>query len=268
MTPALSPLKSVGLRTLATLAVLFPAIAASSELDIGGLRLGMTPDEARQALVEFGVAADKIQESRSKFWFMDGDKRHETPDFIDRMYGTSEVFENGKRVQRVGDSIELDFSPPPEGGRVVRITRTVVNFVDAPTVGSYRNALIEKYGPPDQTISSNPIWMRGPGKADCVTGAKGKGADAYVNAIYRRIQGRVSFEHLTNPRNIKGPDDCAIRLIYKLGSGDHLPAKRVTAELIDPGTWVKAQLAAMAVIDKQKTEAVKARDAGADKPKL
>lgn len=265
MTPALSPLKSVGLRTLATLAVLFPAIAASSELDIGGLRLGMSPDEARQALVAFGAAADKIQESRAKFWFMDGDNRHETPEFIDRMHGSNEVFKSGKRVS---DSIELDFSPPPEGGRVVRITRTVVNFVDAPTVGNYRNALVEKYGPPDQKISGNPIWMRGPGKADCVTGAKGKGADAYVNAIYRRIQGRVSLEHLTNPRNIKGPDDCAIRLIYKLGSGDDLPAKRVTAELIDPGAWVKAQLAAMAVIDKQQTEAVKARDAGADKPKL
>jgi hypothetical protein len=266
MIPPLSPLKSAGLCVLAILALLCPGIASSAdELDIAGLRLGMTPEQAREALLAFGAPADKIQESRSKFWFMDGDKRIETPDFIDRINGNNDVLKDGKWVT---DQIALDFAPPPEGGRVVRITRTIENYVDAPTVADYRKALTDKYGPPDQHISGNPVWMRGPGKADCVTGAKGKGADAYVNAIYRRIQGRVSLEHLVNPRLIKGPDDCAIRMSYKLGSGDTRPAKRVTAELIDPGTWVKAQLAAMAALEKQQAKAVEARDAGASKPKL
>lgn len=260
-----SSIKSTGLRALAILTLLIPALASSADLDIAGLRLGMTPDEARQALIAFGAPAEKIQESRAKFWFMDGDNRHETPDFIDRMNGSNDVLKNGRWVR---DGFELDFSPPPEGGRLVRITRNIENSVDAPTIGDYRSALVDKYGPPDQQISGNPIWMRGPGKADCVTGAKGKGADAYVNAIYVRIQGRVSLEHLANPRHIKGPDDCAVRLIYKFGIGDDRPAKRVTAELIDPGTWVKAQLAAMAEIEKQRTDAVRARDAGASKPKL
>ena len=93
------PLKSAGLCVLAILALLFPGIASSAEeLDIAGLRLGMTPDEARQALIAFGAPADKIQESRSKFWFMDGDKRIETPDFIDRINGNNDVLKDGKFV--------------------------------------------------------------------------------------------------------------------------------------------------------------------------
>lgn len=32
-----------------------PALATAAELDIAGLRLGMSPDEARQALIAFGA---------------------------------------------------------------------------------------------------------------------------------------------------------------------------------------------------------------------
>ena len=258
-------LKSAAVTVLTALLFTLPGLATAGDLDVAGLRLGMTPEEARQALIAFGAPADKIQESRSSFWFMDGDKRHETPDFIERINGNNDVLKDGKWIK---DQLELSFAPPPQGGRLVRIRRTIENYVDAPTIGVYRSALVEKYGPPDQNVSGNPVWMRGPGKADCVTGAKGKGADAYVNAIYRRIKGRVSLEHLVNPRVIKGPDDCAIRLSYKLGLGDNQPAKRVTAELIDPGTWVKAQLAAMEAIEKQQADAVETRNAGATKPKL
>jgi len=49
---------------------------------------------------------------------------------------------------------------------------------------------------------------------------------------------------------------------------DARPAKRVSAELVDPGSWVTAHLAAMASIEQQQQDAIKTRDAVASKPKL
>lgn len=55
---------------------------------------------------------------------------------------------------------------------------------------------------------------------------------------------------------------------YTIGTMDAQPAKRVSAELVDPGAWVKAHLAAMAEVARQQEAAVKTRDAGASKPTL
>jgi len=158
----------------------------------------------RQALIAYGVPTDKIQETRSKFWFMDGDKRHETPDFIDRINGNKDVLKEGRWVR---DAFELRFAPPPDGGGLMRIRRNVENSVDAPTAGDYRSALLAKYGPPDRNKSGNLVWLRGPGKGECKPRGKEDDGGAYVKGVYRSIQGRVSLEHPVNPREVRGPED-------------------------------------------------------------
>lgn len=263
--PALLSIRPPSLRLLAAITLFAPALATAAELDIAGLRLGMSPDEARQALIAYGVPTDKIQEARASFWFMDGDKRHETAEFIDRINGNKDVLKDGRWVR---DAFELRFAPPPEGGALVRIRRQVENSVDAPTAGDYRSALQAKYGPPDQDKFGVLLWMRGPGKGECKPQGKGDDGGAYVKGVYRSIRGRVSLEHPVNPRLVRGPEDCAVTMSYTIGTMDAQPAKRVSAELVDPGAWVKAHLAAMAEVARQQEAAVKTRDAGASKPTL
>ena len=90
----------------------FGVAAFASEHDIAGLRLGMSPEQAKAALKAFGVDPSRIQEIKSSYRYIDGINSHSTAEFLDRIIADKVELRNGRRVQ---DNFQLSFAPPPKG---------------------------------------------------------------------------------------------------------------------------------------------------------
>ncbi len=250
------------------------ALAADNEkFDIVGLTLGMTAEEAVQALREYGVDPQSISETRMAYHYSDGvNHDFKTEDFLHSVTaGKSEVVSNGKRQS---DSLILTFSPPPAGGRLVGVQRLIKNEIDPITAKEFRAAVIGKYGEPQATSFAAMNWKFGGGTQNCVSNdTKGMGI---------RMPGRnKSILDLVHPNpgtgyrldrfivaRVKSLDQCANMLEYTIAAQGDMPATSITAMMIDVQSWVKAELAAGEEVEKLRKAAVEKRVGGGKKPAL
>lgn len=122
---------------------------AAPDWDIVGIKLGMTEQQARAAIKAHSARA-VLNENTLKFRFNDGARQQETPAFLASL---------GTRIPNPANStdsenIELEFSPPPQVQRVIRVRRTMSLYKDPPALERMRDSLIQKYGKPrsDQTF--------------------------------------------------------------------------------------------------------------------
>jgi hypothetical protein len=275
--------KRRGFLAAAVLAVcaLAAASAASADdgrFDIVGLRLGMTPEQALQALAAHGVPADRIFESRMSYMYSDGLKHdYTTEDFLVEISGGKLERVNGKRRE---DSLQLYFSPPPQGGRLVGVNRILKNEVDPVTRGQLREMLVGKYGDPMAEAGQILHWRFG-GVANCLstnpngTGvplpvASGRNRKNILDMVYQQVGGQGRAE-LFADRRIKSLEECGSMLEYQGGSADYTasqPATRVNATLIDVQAWVQAELAASEYVEGLRQEAIRQREGQGSKPAL
>lgn len=253
---------------IALFASSFGTIVYASEPDIAGLKLGMSPEQAKAALVAFGIDTDKIQETVSSYRYTDGVNSHNTVEFLDRITASTSEFRNGKRIE---DVFELSFAPPPEGGQLVRVYRQSDNPVDPPTVGEYRAAIFDKYGPPDEdNIDSTLKWLNPHDAVACTITAPREIKDIMSSIYNGNEKYGWRLHQLKNANKVSAPAQCARILEYKnLPSyQSNQPAKSVIVTLVDVPGWGTAYLATLEWIETQRQAAVKQREGRASKPKL
>lgn|SRR5690606_33174706 len=232
--------------------------------DIVGLRLGMTPEEALQAMRAHGVKQSTINESRQVFSYGDGLESFKTKDFIHSLVGMVDEFVDGKRRT---DTFNLYFSPPPEGGRVVAIRRVIENQVDPITGGEFRDALVGKYGEPTERSASALRWLFGKGSKNCTRGYTYASDVSMVRVVYRSAGKRIYLDQFNNPK-VKSLDECANTFQYTVRAMPEQPAKWVEAIMVDVQGAVKAEQAANAWVAGLAAEAAAKRKGQGKGPKL
>jgi len=259
-------MKCITTRALAALcACCFSIAVSAAEPDIIGLTLGMSPAQAKSALVEFGVDPGRIQENMSSYRYYDGISGHDTDEFLNYIVADKVERKNGMLII---DNFKLVFAPPPKGGQLVMVRRQIDNPVDPPSAGEYRAAILEKYGKPSEDRSGSLLWLD-PGNAVNCTNNAPQDVTGIISSIYMGSEKQGWRLHqLRNANKVREPSQCARMLQYKMPSLATQPAKRVIAVMTDVPGWGNAYLATLEWIEAQRQAAVKAREGGASKPRL
>ena len=253
-------------------------LAADNEkFDVAGFTLGMTPEQALQALREYGADDASISETQSSYSYSDGlNHDYRTEAFVSRISAAkTRRFENGREHT---DSVNLYFSPPPEGGRLVGLERLVRNRIDPVTNGEFRDAIIDKYGEPTAANASASMvnWKFGGGDKNCLsTGLDGVGVQLpdvrknknILDVVYRRTGGSYRLD-LFRVSAVKNLEECANMLEFRLGSNGSRPADDVSTLMIDVQSWVRAELAAGEELEKLRQAAIEKRQGKGKKPAL
>lgn len=247
---------------LALFAGCFGFSAFASEYDIAGLKLGMSPAQAKAALVAAGFDPKSLSESMATYRYNDGANGHETEAFLDRISAYKRENRNGGRVV---DTFNLVFAPPPEGGHLVMIQRNISNPIDPPTVAEYRTALTKKYGKPDVDRTGSPMWFAPRGAVNCMQIGNNVAAGTAPEAVDGIM---LAVDSMKARRKITDPSQCASMLEYRMSAVLNGPANTVRAILTDVPGWAKAYLASQEWVEAQRQAAVKARESKASKPKL
>ncbi|WP_417549086.1 hypothetical protein [Methylophaga sp.] len=239
----------------------------ANDFDIVGLKLGMTFEEVKQTLLDYGAKPESIQQQHQYFQYHDGAELHKTESFLHSVTTAKEVMGEKGRDQ---DSFVVYFSPPPEQSKVVAITRMITTRNNPTTIGQYMAALNDKYGEP-QTMGSRLVWWFPEGKQSCFSSTNlvmSPDIDQIMKSIFLSSGNRYFLDRFQNTK-LTSVDDCAGYLVYQMGMlQPDAPANSVTATMIDAPTWVKANLKSMEWVEQLKTEATKARLAGSSKPTL
>jgi len=256
---------------LSIFAALFcvPSYAAEDEkFDIVGLKLGMTDAQVKKALVDYGIPASDIKETRQFYGYSDGIKSdYRTQEFLSGI-GASKSLQADHN-----ESFRILFSPPPEGGRVVAIARNIKNQTNPPTIEQYGKDLQEKYGPTiSHRLTNINQWMFGQGSMNCLDSSQSGEFGLPLNTggilekVFHAEGSRILTDRFRNGR-VKDLNECANMLQYELPRYVSL-ATSVTATMIDVQSWVKAQLAANAMVESLRQEAIKKREGRGTKPVL
>ena len=251
------------------------AADSDSQYDVVGITLGMTVEEARQKLLDFGIEEPSIHETRMSYSYSDGiNHNFKTDDFVYRIIGANKaLYKDGKQHS---DSITLYFSPPPEGGRLVGLQRLLLNGIDPVTGSQFKQAVIEKYGEPSAANSSTLNWKFGSGNKNCLSNSQdGTGVTlpdnsknkSILDMIFVKRSGQYRLD-LFRVSRIKNLDECANMLEFKLTATDTKPANSVTTTMIDIPFWVHAELAAGAEVERLRKAAVEKREGKGKVPAL
>lgn len=149
-------------------AMLMLAGAASSfaapEWDVVGVRLGMSPEQARSALLAHAPKAE-VTEQKRQFAFNDGVKDQPTPAFL-----SSIVIRQGPTNS--SETLEVMFSAPPMEQRVIRVIRTLAMYDNPLPMDRAMASVTQKYGKPSTVLEANDgrgnfsRWVE-PGKVVC-----------------------------------------------------------------------------------------------------
>jgi hypothetical protein len=125
---------------------------AAPDWDIVGIRLGMTEQEARAAIVAHSAQA-QISEETLNFRFTDGARHQETPRFL------ATIRARVPTPSPNTEEISLEFSPPPQEQRVVGVRRGLNTYTNPPPLDRLLGSLTQKYGTPlnDTTGGSGTI---------------------------------------------------------------------------------------------------------------
>jgi len=213
------------------------ATAASADrFEVLGVRLGMTQSEVEASAASYDPEV-KTTIKLSRFSYFDGWKSKSTDDFTKTMIVA---------FPAKGGELEVDFSPPPDGGRVVRISRRGGyggRKTEFPPYENFLQSLIQKYGEPElerrRSAGGELLWARPVDKKVC-------------------LNTESSWSLTVNETNydLSKPDECARLLYYNLEPGTPGgPVQRLTAVAIDVAEIVRTDLAASAWLKKLSDEA-------------
>lgn len=247
--------------------LLSSTLAFSQDYDIVGLKVGMTYDEVRKILVDYGVSAESLQETHQTFTYTDGDNVHNTEPFLHSLNASKDVLVNSIWNR---DAFTIYFSSPPDEAKVVGIVRNVENRNNPPTKGQYIQAMTEKYGEP-QKNASRLVWWFPEGKLSCYAGNNlvlSPDIDAIMKKIFLSSGRRLFLDRFQNTK-LTNVNDCSGYLVYDMGMlQPDAPANRVTATMIDVPYWVNTNFKSMEWVDQLQKDATEKRLANSPKPNL
>lgn len=231
------------------------ASADSKDVDIVGLRLGMTVDEALEAIRAYNPDLAIQPPVEKIIQYRVANETRKTEPFLSYIFAVS-----GKKQK---DDIYVYFSYPPGEPRAVAITRSHNNFEPPILRENYYGALVEKYGTP--SASQNDVhadhaqrmywyqWHVGDGKVQCARlfaggrEVEGQFGTLSANTIERGelLKQITSGGKMFNPE-ASDPSDCTALLTYQL---NYDPLFAATGALIDVAGAAKSEQELSAWID-------------------
>lgn len=228
---------------------------SSSGPDIGGLFLGMTPEEVKAAMQAYDPAI-KIQDQTQYFEYAALGKRYKTAPFLIGTFGT---------LPAGGGSLAVGYTYPPNSPRVVAITRIHRQSVKPLTQADYAKALIEKYGQPIQDNNEgstsaqavrNLVWkLPGSGDVTCINGVSiGNSAlNSFVKDGRKMAEENVTLEYA---------EQCDAVFKYGL-NGD--PVTQANGQILDVRAQTRSEFEAREWVQQQINEK---SQTGTEAPKL
>jgi hypothetical protein len=212
-----------------------PVIVSNVNADIFGVKLGMTPEEAKAAL----------EENKPQYWQgtpLVYNTIEQQMGLTDSMFKptaeTSGAFVSATSISRGSDQVHVYFAAPPAENVVQSIERKE-NVSGDTSVEVYRQALVDKYGEPDEVDEAGAVillkWLYD-GK-DCNRLASNLPATKYQHWP----TDLASIPH--------SPKQCATALIYSLTSPTGDIVSTVEAKIGNVGQIYLNREAMMALRD-------------------
>lgn len=252
------------------------ASADTADVDVVGLKLGMTLEEAQAAIAAYNPDLQIQPPVQKILQYRVANETRKTEPFLSYLFAVS-----GKKQS---DDIYVYFSLPPGEPRAVAITRQHNNFDPPIPREVYRKALIEKYGEPAATEKdiygdeSHKLhwyqWHIGDGKVQCVPHiAGGREVEGQFGSIAATaIEAGQTFQRITDPATgamlnaeARDPSDCAVLLTYQLV---YDPMFSAQGTLIDVAAAAKSEQEMTAWIDELVRKAEEEIQSSPAAPKL
>lgn len=241
---------------LTVLALQAQPATANPAWDVVGIRPGMSETQVMAALSAHRAGA-QVHKRTMSFTFSDGVQQINTASFLHEVRVTFDDAQGREDFQ-------IYFAPLPGASRVVGVVRQM-QLKSPPTQAQLTSQLGSKYGAPTHSGKShstlNHVWGE-PGKPMCWRSTPN------VTSIGNG-DGAGIVGHLQNGQR-KGwaPRDLSQCGFAVAASLVNEPVHNLTVRLTDHGAWATTQQQAMAWVEQQRHEAVKARLAKGAAPRL
>lgn len=242
----------------ALLASTATAIAAPDSFDIVGLKLGMTEQQARDAIRAHNPQL-QLTAKNLTYTYSDGVRQHQTPPALSEIVAS----------QLHGEAITLQFSLPPQPARLVGVRR-MAPLPNPPTHGQLVQSVVQKYGAPTTHspfkggISFTRMVWAEPGRPQCwrttAQQAAGFVAASPVLEVLRQFADRQK-------RGLAPADlsQCGASAQFAAQSD---PVRSFSMEMTDTGPWVSSLQATQRWLDQLEADARKARVGAGTTPRL
>lgn len=253
-----TPVFRLSLLCTALLAPAPAVIAAPDSFDIVGLKLGMTEQQARDAIRVHNPQL-QITAKNLSYTYSDGVRQHQTPPALSEISATAPH----------GESITLQFSQPPQSARVVGVRRSAP-LPNPPTQDQLMKSVVQKYGAPTTHTPftggasfTRMIWAE-PGRPQCwrsnAQQAAGFAPASPVLEILRQFADRQK-------RGLAPADlsQCGASAQYTAYND---PVRNFALEMTDTGPWVVSLQATQRWLAQLEADARKARVGAGATPKL
>ena len=228
--------------------------------DIGGIQLGMTPEQVRAALKAFDPGLN-VTEVSGYFTYSDGVTHTlQSPQFLDKLEATP--------TQSYATSFVVYFSTSTSDPRVIAVTRETGSQTP-PSAAQFDESLIAKYGQPTaRVLLSDMVWEES-GKPKCTqTLNYKKQLETNVSNLAREGALRQLQMRQNDKRNNLPADLTQCPAYLQIGRINADPVTRFNATLLDLGGIVKSELDGSAWVDKLAAAAVEKRASQGQVPKL
>lgn len=260
-----------GSALLAVSALLFVALPsrAAPDWDIVGIRLGMTPAQARAALQTHAPKAE-VTEFTRQFSYNDGVKDQPLPGFL------GSITVSQAPAPGSSETLEVMFSAPPMEPRAIRVIRTLTMPGDPVPLERAMTSLTQKYGPPAAVLEAHTgrgnvsRWVEA-GKTVCGQTAANS-QDARQAPPVDNAPAGLGHYKAWHQRKLAPADasNCSAALVVNLVTA--APRNPLVGEMkfvmTDPGYAVAAMQATAQQIGELQAQARKARQASGSVPKL
>ncbi|HHI93795.1 MAG TPA: hypothetical protein ENK04_09860 [Gammaproteobacteria bacterium] len=201
-----------------------PGAGFTNNMDVIGLRLGMTAQEAKAALQTYDMTM-QVQEQYSQL--------PRVPD--------SRYLHQIHAISNAGEQVVIEFAPPPREAVIVRLTRTTKYMEGArPALVKTQQALRQKYGAPTMENRKNRMHM-----SFWLHDKAGNRVASASSVQARRCTqaSRVSIDRLiASQRQDRIMAECGVTLDVQLGTGVRGNGRvgSLTATLSNPAEMVRA----------------------------
>ena len=189
----------------------------NAKFDVLGVHLGMTIAEVRSAFKAYDPNAHVV-ENTSGIGYYDGVESITIETYISQL-ATS--------FPSKGGGLTVDFTRPPEGGRVINIERHSPQNAQLPPYESIKSALVKKYGRPyhvqENTNGGRLYWSFPEGETQCLL----------INRAKNFKVNQVNY-------NLSAPESCASVLHYSMRSNTPGgPVSWIVANTVDVSEIVR-----------------------------
>jgi len=246
------------------LACLASMQATAGDMDIVGLKLGMTESEAMAALKAHDATLT-IAPIKSSFQYNDGVNYFQTEPFLAKIEART------RGSAQADAEFMLYFTPPPKGGRLWAVDRKERIQERQPTLAQYTEALVTKYGKPLATSrGGNALaWEFPAGRPTCLLRPPSDPAFPQFrprNNNSGDLMGaiRAGQLHKRVPQDLS---NCASQMYYLLGQNDGVIGS-FHAILLDIAGYATAEQAAGAQVQALEEKAKQTRASKGQAPKL